>query len=56
MRGPIIFLHTLDGRPLAVHVSRDKIVLRTVMIEGRKYDVRETQKEIADILREVERE
>jgi hypothetical protein len=53
MREPIIFLHNLDGRPVAVRVGRDRIVLRTVIIDGHKIEVSETVTEIARLIRDL---
>ena len=51
MNWPIVFLHTLDGRAIAVRVGRDKIVHRTVEIDGHMVQVRETVTEIAKLIR-----
>jgi hypothetical protein len=50
MNWPIVFLHTLGGRAIAVRVGKDKIVQRSVEIDGHMIQVRETVTEIAKLI------
>ena len=52
----VIILHTVAGKPLGVRLGRDLIYETDpviVQIDGEKFKVRETKKEIDAIIRDV---
>ena len=57
MKGPIICVHALNGRPMFVRLGKDKILLSkkpvVIVLDDQRYEVRETRKEIEDFIKDA---
>ena len=52
----VIIVHTLAGKPIGVRLGRDLIYDSDpviVSIDGKEFEVRETKKEIDEIIRDI---